>query len=103
ETLASKNTEISADFVGATVGYLKQQFRCPAVYFTGTVGGLMTSLDVEIKDDQGRLLADGTWEKTESYGRPLRQLAERARGAGKQGAAADAPRGAQPGGVHPPG
>jgi hypothetical protein len=83
ETLASKNTEISADFVGATVGYLKQQFRCPVVYFTGTVGGLMTSLDVEIKDDQGRLLADGTWEKTERYGRLIGQLAERALGASK--------------------
>jgi len=78
ETLASKNTQISADFVGMTVHYLRERLGCPVVYFTGTVGGLMTSLDVEIKDNQGRLLADGTVEKTEEYGRRIGQLAESA-------------------------
>jgi hypothetical protein len=38
----------------------------------------MTSLHVEVKDDQGMALADGTFEKTEHYGRLVGQLADRA-------------------------
>ena len=49
ETLDSRNTQISADFVGYTVGYLREKYGCPVAYFTGTVGGLMTSLNVEVK------------------------------------------------------
>jgi hypothetical protein len=78
ETLASKNTEISADFVGATVKYLSDKHHCPVVYLTGTVGGLMTSLNLEVKDEKGRALADGTWEKTERYGQLVGHLADRA-------------------------
>ena len=78
ETLGSKNTEISADYVGVTVKTLQDRFRCPVVYFTGTVGGLMTSLNVPIKSKDGKVLADGTWEKTERYGTLLAALAERA-------------------------
>jgi hypothetical protein len=78
ETLGDKNTEISADFVGYTVKYLKDRHQCPVVYLTGTVGGLMTSLHVEIKDAKGKLLEDGTFEKTEEYGRHVGKLAERA-------------------------
>jgi hypothetical protein len=78
ETLDSKNTEISADFVGATVKYLSDHHHCPVVYLTGTVGGLMTSLHVEVKDSQGKVLADGTFEKTERYGMLVGELADRA-------------------------
>jgi hypothetical protein len=78
ETLSSQNTQISADFVGATVGYLQEKYSCPVAYFTGTVGGLMTSLHVDVKDDNGRALADGTLEKTERYGRLVGRLTERA-------------------------
>ena len=78
ETLGSKNTAVSADFVSATVNSLHQRYRCPVVYFTGTVGGLLTSLEVEIRDDSGKLLGDGTVEKTERYGVEVGRLAERA-------------------------
>jgi hypothetical protein len=78
ETLGSKNTRLSADFVGATVHYLRQKYTCPIAYFTGTVGGLMTSLEVDVRDDKGKPLADGTAEKTEGYGRLIGRLAERA-------------------------
>jgi hypothetical protein len=78
ETLGEKNTEISADFVGFTVAYLKEKHRCPVIYLTGTVGGLMTSLHVEIKDAKGKLLEDGTFEKTEEYGRQIGKVADRA-------------------------
>src|SRR4029077_3649248 len=74
----SKNTAISADFVGYTVKEVQEKHKCPVVYLTGTVGGLMTSLKVPIKDDQGRLLADGTFEKTERYGREIGRLVDKA-------------------------
>jgi len=80
ETLDGQNTHISADFVYATVAHLKAKYNCPVVYLTGTVGGLMTSLHVPVKDDRGELLKDGTFEKTERYGRLIGQLAEKALG-----------------------
>lgn len=78
ETLGDKNTKISADFVGATVKALHDKHRCPVVYLTGTVGGLMTSLHVEVKSAGGETLKDGTIEKTDRYGELLADLAERA-------------------------
>ncbi|MGE3805402.1 MAG: neutral/alkaline non-lysosomal ceramidase N-terminal domain-containing protein [Gemmataceae bacterium] len=78
ETLGSKNTELSADFVGYTVSYLEKQRGCPVVYFTGTVGGLLTTLGLEVKDEAGRPLEDGTFAKTERYGQQVGKLAERA-------------------------
>ncbi len=78
ETLGSKNTEISADFVGYTVSALQDAHHCPVVYLSGTVGGLMTSLGVEVKDADGKELKDGTFEKTERYGRLLAEAADKA-------------------------
>lgn len=78
ETLSDKNTLLSADFVGATVKALREKHRCPVVYLTGTVGGLMTSLHVEIKSAGGVALNDGTFEKTERYGELLAKVADRA-------------------------
>ncbi len=78
ETLGSKNTLVSADFVGPTVKALQGKHRCPVVYFTGTVGGLMTSLNVPVKGRDGKALADGTFEKTERYGELLADVANRA-------------------------
>ena len=78
ETLDSKNTLVSADYVYATVAYLKEKYQCPVVYITGTVGGLMTSLHVPVADEKGNPLKDGTFEKTERYGRLVGQLADKA-------------------------
>lgn len=78
ETLDDKNTLVSADYVGATVEYLREKHGCPVVYLTGTVGGLMTSLKVEVKDTQGKSLEDGTVEKTVRYGRLVGEAADRA-------------------------
>jgi hypothetical protein len=83
ETLGGDNTEVSADFVGYTVGWLKERYRCPVVYLTGTVGGLMTSLHVEVKDDAGKPLRDGTFDKAERYGQLIGQLADKALKDGK--------------------
>ena len=77
ETLGGQNKRLSADFVGYTVRALRDRYHCPVLYLTGTVGGLMTSLGVEVKDDNGKPLADGTFEKTERYGRLVGELADR--------------------------
>lgn len=78
ETLGSENRQISADFVGAAVKALRDKHRCPVVYLNGSVGGLMTSLHVEIKSAVGKLLNDGTFEKTQRYGELLAAVADRA-------------------------
>jgi len=78
ESLASKNTEISADYIYYTVKHLRESQKCPVAYFTGTVGGLMTTLGLPVKDEKGNALADGTFEKTERYGRLVAKLAETA-------------------------
>jgi hypothetical protein len=78
ETLGSKNTQLSADFVGYVVKHLADKHRCPVVYLTGTVGGLMTSLHVEVKDDKGKVLPEDSFEKTERYGTLVGELADKA-------------------------
>src|SRR5215210_891313 len=78
ETMASKNTELTADYVGYTVGELKKSQGCPVAYFTGTVGGLMTTLHLPVKNAKGEELKDGTWEKTEEYGKLVARAAEKA-------------------------
>jgi hypothetical protein len=78
ETLGSKNSEISADFIHYVVKYLRESQKCPVAYFTGTVGGLMTTLGLSVKDDKGKELADGTFEKADRYGFLLSKLAEKA-------------------------
>lgn len=78
ETLDDTNTEVSADYVHYTVKHLADAHGCPIAYFTGTVGGLLTSLKVPVKDDAGRELKDGTFEKTERYGRLVGKLADKA-------------------------
>lgn len=71
ETLDSKNTRISSDFVGATVQDLQARHQCPVVYITGTVGGLMTSMHVDVQDERGNRLPEGSAEKAHRYGKLL--------------------------------
>ncbi len=78
EVLDSKNNEITADFPYYTVKHLRESQGCPVAYFTGTVGGLMTTLKLPVKDADGKELADGTFEKSERYGTLVGQLAEKA-------------------------
>ncbi len=78
ETLGSKNTSMSSDFVASTVAALSEKYQCPVAYFTGTVGGLLSSLKVPIKDEHGTILKDGTFAKTEAYGRMVARTAEQA-------------------------
>src|SRR5262245_51187250 len=78
ESLDSKNTEVTADYVYYVVKHLRESQSCPVAYFTGTVGGLMTTLKLSVKDGAGKELADGTFEKADRYGQLLSQLAEKA-------------------------
>lgn len=71
ETLGSSNKKLSSDFVGYTVNEIKKQTQAEAIVFSGAVGGLMTSLKVPIKNEQGENLNDGTFEKTQRYGQLL--------------------------------
>jgi hypothetical protein len=80
EVLDSKNTAITADFVNYTVTQLRESQKCPVMYLTGTVGGLMTTIRLSIKDESGKELQDGTFEKSERYGRLVGKLAEKALG-----------------------
>ncbi len=75
ETLGSKNTKLSADFIGFTIKEVAAKYGCPVVYLSGTVGGMMTSLHVKVLNSNGEPLLDGTMEKTERYGRLIGQLA----------------------------
>ena len=45
ESLGSKNTLLTADFPWATVAALEKKIRCPVVYLSGAVGGLMALPD----------------------------------------------------------
>jgi hypothetical protein len=78
EVLDSKNTEVTADFPYYTVKHLRAKYDCPVAYFTGTVGGLMTTIRLPVKSEDGRDLGDGTFEKSERYGTLVGKLAERA-------------------------
>jgi hypothetical protein len=78
ETLADKNTKISADFVGFCVEALQKKYDCPVAYFTGTVGGLMTTLGLLVRDEQGTPLPDRSLAKTQEYGKQIARVAERA-------------------------
>lgn len=78
EVLDSKNTEITADFPYYVVKHLRESQGCPVAYLTGTVGGLMTTLRLPVKDEAGKELADGTFEKSLRYGTLVGQLADHA-------------------------
>jgi hypothetical protein len=83
ETLDSKNTRLSPDYVGTTVVELRKKYGCPVVYLTGTVGGLMTSIRVDVRDPQGKRLPEGSVEKTRRYGELLAARAVEAVAASK--------------------
>jgi hypothetical protein len=78
ETLGGKNTQISADFVGVTVASLRKKYSCPVLYLTGTVGGLMTTLGVKVRDPKGNELPEGSFAQMERLGELLAEAAEQA-------------------------
>jgi hypothetical protein len=78
ETVDSKSTQLTSDYVATTVARLRERHHCPVVYLTGTVGGLMTTLHLELKDAAGKVLPQGSVAKMVRYGELLADVAERA-------------------------
>src|SRR4029078_9403162 len=78
ESLGSKNKLITADFPWATVAALTAKYKCPVVYLSGAVGGLMSNPTGCIVDDAGKELPDGTFEYAQRYGQAVAKLAEKA-------------------------
>lgn len=71
EAQGSKNPLVSSDFPHATREVLEQNLGGTAVYFSGSVGGLMTPLGVEIPG----FGKDATWERTYEIGRLVAEAA----------------------------
>lgn len=78
EAMGSKNTLITCDFPWATIAALEKRYQCPVAYFTGTVGGLMTTLRTIKDPETGKELHEESFEYTEVYGKMVANLAEKA-------------------------
>ncbi len=78
EALGSKNTLLTADFPWATVAALKKQYRCPVVYFSGAVGGLMAPPGGRFQNSRGETLHSGQFEFARFYGEQVAELAAQA-------------------------
>ncbi len=78
ETLDSKNPKVSADFVGGTVKALRTKYACPVAYISGTLGGMMTSMHVDIHDARGVRLPEGSVEKMRRYAELLAKRCDEA-------------------------
>ncbi|MFO0944770.1 MAG: neutral/alkaline non-lysosomal ceramidase N-terminal domain-containing protein [Planctomycetota bacterium] len=80
EAMGSENTLITCDFPWATIAALEKKYQCPVAYFTGTVGGLMTTLRTIKDPETGKELHEENFEYTEVYGKMVASLAEKAMG-----------------------
>ncbi|HEX5103018.1 MAG TPA: neutral/alkaline non-lysosomal ceramidase N-terminal domain-containing protein [Pirellulaceae bacterium] len=78
ESLGSKNKLITADFPWATVAALQKRHKCPVVYLSGAVGGLMAPPDGRIHDSEGKEIKDGNFEYARRYGEEVANLADKA-------------------------
>ncbi|MFN0017835.1 MAG: neutral/alkaline non-lysosomal ceramidase N-terminal domain-containing protein [Pirellulaceae bacterium] len=78
ESMGSKNTLVTADFPYATVAKLKEHHKCPILYMSGAVGGLMAPPDGVIKDAAGKVLDEGDFEYCRLYGEAVADLATKA-------------------------
>ena len=76
EALGSENKLITADFPWQVVKRLEAHYNCPVVYFSGAVGGLMTTPSNRYRESRG--IADATFEYAEAYGNDVADLAIRA-------------------------
>jgi hypothetical protein len=78
ETLGGHNTLITADFPHWLCQYLENHDGGTAVFFQGSIGGLLSTLgdDVALQDPEtGRVARGGTWRKAELVGLTIGQEA----------------------------
>lgn len=78
EALGRRNRLITADFPWATIAYLEKSEKCPVVYMSGALGGLMAPPHGVVFDSEGKLLEEGTFSYAERYGQLVGQLAQKA-------------------------
>ena len=78
EAMGPDNTLLTADFPATTITELTRRFDCPVVYFTGAIGGLMTTPHDRMYDPTGKELKEGDFAYAEQYGREVARLAEQA-------------------------
>ena len=83
EAMGAKNTALTADFPAATVAALQREHRCPVVYLTGAVGGLMAPPAGRVLDGGGEILKEGDFEYARLYGEAVAGLANKALAAAK--------------------
>lgn len=75
EAMGPKNTEITADFLYATIAKLEMEYQCPVVAVSGALGGLMAPPKRVIQDEQGRFLSEGDFVYSRLYGEAVAKLA----------------------------
>jgi hypothetical protein len=80
ETLGSKNTLLTADYSGYLCGEAERLLRGTAVFINGAVGGMQSPLGSTVKDAQGRIVPEKTFEKAEFIGKRVATLAAEAVG-----------------------
>ncbi len=78
EALGPRNTALTADFPAATVAWLEAKYRCPVVYFSGAVGGLMSPPDGCVQDEDGNPLGEGDFRFADAYGVRVAEVAHQA-------------------------
>jgi hypothetical protein len=78
EHLGSKNTLITADFPHYLVKKLESTHQAPVVYFSGTLGGLMTGDENLFPKPGGGFYGDGEFEFAEAQGEAVAQLTAKA-------------------------
>ncbi len=82
ECLDGDNPWISSDFPGAIRRHIEQAVpEAVAIYWQGMVGGLMNPLHVDVYDEEGQLLPNESFEKTERMGQLVAEEALAALGA----------------------
>jgi hypothetical protein len=75
ETLGSKNTLITADYSGYLCAEAERLLRGTAVFINGAIGGMQSPLGSTVKDAQGRVVPEKTFEKAEFIGKRVAALA----------------------------
>ena len=75
ETVDSEGTLITADFVSPAMQTISQSLGCKGIYLTGTVGGLMTTIGVKVKDKLGAEMPLKKFETMERLGELLGEKA----------------------------
>jgi hypothetical protein len=78
ETLGSANTLITADYAGYLYREAERLLGGTAVFVNGAIGGMQSPLGSTVKDAQGNVLAEKSFEKAEFIGKRVAKLAAEA-------------------------